>query len=74
MKSNLYAKYYFELRGLYKNNKKEFPNKPISKIEAQKLEIRTNKFRDIFEGVGKKAKRKVNLSIGSLKPKNIWGF
>ena len=34
VKSNLYAKYYFELRGLFKDNEKEFPMKPLDKKDA----------------------------------------
>ncbi len=33
IKSSLYAKYYFELRALFKNDK-EFPLKPIDKPTA----------------------------------------
>ena len=31
VKSNLYAKYYFELRALFKDNTKEFPLVPLDK-------------------------------------------
>lgn len=64
MKSQLYAKYYFELRGLFKDNEKEFPLKPINKDEAERLEIRSKDYKDIFEGEGKKAKVKANQSFG----------
>ena len=39
MKSSLYAKYYFELRALFKDNEKEFPLVPIDRQEELKLEI-----------------------------------
>jgi len=39
VKSSLYAKYYFELRALFKENEKEYPLVPIDKHEEQKLEI-----------------------------------
>jgi len=39
VKSNLYAKYYFELRALFKDNEKEFPLIPLDKRDAEKLEI-----------------------------------
>ena len=52
VKSNLYAKYYFELRALFKDNEKEFPLKPIDKKEADRLEIRSREYKDIFEGEG----------------------
>lgn len=64
VKSNLYAKYYFELRGLFKDNEKEFPLKPINKQDAEKLEIRSRDYKDIFEGEGQKAKVKHNSTFG----------
>jgi hypothetical protein len=39
VKSSLYAKYYFELRALFKDNEKEFPLVPIDRREELKLEI-----------------------------------
>jgi hypothetical protein len=39
VKSSLYAKYYFELRALFKDNEKEFPLVPIDRNEEAKLEI-----------------------------------
>ena len=33
VKSSLYAKYYFELRALFKENEKEFPLVPIDSTE-----------------------------------------
>ena len=39
VKSSLYAKYYFELRALFKDNEKEFPLVPIDRQEELKLEI-----------------------------------
>jgi len=66
VKSNLYAKYYFELRGLFKDNEKEFPLKPIDKVEAERLEIRSKDYKDIFEGEGQRAKVKHNSTFGSL--------
>ena len=72
MKSNLYAKYYFELRGLFKDNEKEFPLRAINKDEAERLEIRSKDYKDIFEGEGQKAKAKHNSTFGSIATKNIW--
>lgn len=57
MKSALYAKYYFELRALFKDNEKDFPLKEIDKAEADRLEKRSREYKDIFEGVGEKAKK-----------------
>jgi len=73
VKSNLYAKYYFELRALFKDNEKEFPLKPIDKKEADRLEIRSREYKDIFEGEGQKAKAKLHSTFGSIKTtKNPW--
>ena len=72
VKSNLYAKYYFELRALFKDNEKEFPLKPIDKRDAEKLDIRSREYKDIFEGEGQKAKVRNNSTFGSIQTKNIW--
>jgi hypothetical protein len=45
----LYAKYYFELRALFKDNEKEFPLKPLDKYEAEKLEVRSGGYQEAFE-------------------------
>ena len=75
MKSSLYAKYYFELRALFKDNEKEFPLKPINKQEADRLEVRSKEYIDIFEGEGEKAKTKrLTSTIGSIQPKSIWDW
>lgn len=39
VKPQLYAKYYFELRSLFKDNEKEFPLTPLSNKEAERLEL-----------------------------------
>lgn len=49
VKSSLYAKYYFELRALFKDNEKEFPLKALDKRDAEKLEIRSKEYKDTFE-------------------------
>ena len=72
VKSNLYAKYYFELRALFKDNEKEFPLKPINKQDAEKLEIRSREYKDIFEGEGQKAKQRLTSTFASIKTTNIW--
>lgn len=46
VKSNLYAKYYFELRALYKDNEKEFPLKPLTKSDAVNLELNSLKYKN----------------------------
>ncbi len=75
VKSSLYVRYYHELRGLFKDNLQEFPLQPLSKIEADRLEIRSKDYIDIFEGEGEKAKKKgYSSTIGSIatKTKNSW--
>ena len=37
--SHLYARYYFELRTLFKDNEREFPVKVLTKKDAEKLEL-----------------------------------
>jgi len=49
VKSNLYAKYYFELRALFKDNEKEFPLKPLEKKDAMALELNSNKYKNSLE-------------------------
>ena len=51
VKSNLYAKYYFELRALFKDNEKEFPMKPLDKKDAEALEVRSKDYKNKFENV-----------------------
>lgn len=41
VKSSLYAKYYYELRALYKNEN-EFPIAPLNPEQAKKLETKSN--------------------------------
>jgi hypothetical protein len=41
VKSSLYAKYYFELRALFKENASEFPLEPLDKTKAEELEGRS---------------------------------
>ena len=48
VKSNLYAKYYFELRALFKDNEKEFPLKQLDKRDAERLEIRSTDYKSQF--------------------------
>lgn len=49
VKSNLYAKYYFELRALFKDNEKEFPLQPLDKMMAVNLELNSNKYKNTLE-------------------------
>ena len=45
VKSNLYAKYYFELRALFKDNEKEFPMNPLNKKDAEALEVKSKDYK-----------------------------
>lgn len=77
VKASLYAKYYFELRSLYKESDKEFPLAPLDKVEAGKLEIRSNKYQEAFTDVSKE-KSKLTSTIGSIetmhKEKKVAGY
>ena len=77
VKASLYAKYYYELRTLYKDNEKEFPLAPLNNLDAGKLEIRSHKYQDAFSDVTKE-KEKMSSTIGSVenikKEKKTSGF
>ena len=51
MQAHLYAKYYFELRALFKDNAKEFPIQPLTKKRAKELEIDSVLFQTTAEKV-----------------------
>ena len=76
VKASLYAKYYFELRTLYKDTDKELPITPLSTLDAGKLEIRSQRYKDAFMDVSKeKAKKNSTFSNPSeSKPKQTTGF
>ncbi len=63
VKSNLYAKYYFELRALFKDNEKEFPLKPLDKKDAVNLELNSLKYKNNLETINKD---KLSITTGSL--------
>jgi len=70
VKANLYAKYYFELRALFKDNEREFPLTPLDKRDADKLEINSKAYKEKFE-VDSKAKERLTSTFGGIttKPK-----
>lgn len=70
VKSNLYAKYYFELRALFKDNEKEFPMKPLDKKDAEQLELRSKDYKSSFESAA--APERLNNTFGSLASKPMW--
>ena len=70
VKSNLYAKYYFELRALFKDNEKEFPMKPLDKKDADNLELRSKDYKSQFENAA--APERLNSTFGSMASKPMW--
>lgn len=68
VKSNLYAKYYFELRALFKDNEKEFPLKPLDKKDAIQLELNSNKYKNEFEDNAKKNDPSLTDTTANRKP------
>jgi len=69
VKSNLYAKYYFELRALFKDNEKEFPMKPLDKKDAENLEVRSKDYKNQFET---QAPERLINTFSGLAPKTMW--
>ena len=69
MKASLYAKYYYELRSLYKYSEKEFPLTPLNNIEAEKLEIRSHQYQEAFTNISRE-KAKLSSTIGSIESIN----
>jgi hypothetical protein len=70
VKSHLYARYYFELRALFKDNEREFPIKPIDKKEAEKLEINSQLFSDSFDKPD--VKDRLTSTYGGISNKPMW--
>ena len=70
VKSQLYAKYYFELRALFKDNEKEFPLTPLDKKEAEKLEINSLALKDKMEKAD--TKQRLTATYGGMESKPMW--
>jgi hypothetical protein len=66
VKASLYAKYYFELRSLFKDSEKEFPLKPLDPNDMQRLEIRSSKYQNAFKEATE-AKQRLTQTIGAIK-------
>lgn len=66
----MYAKYYFELRALFKDNEKEFPLVPLDKRDAEKLEINSKLFKDKFEKAD--VKERLTSTFGGVTSKSMW--
>ena len=70
VKSNLYAKYYFELRALFKDNEKEFPMKPLDKKDADNLEVRSKDYKNQFEAA--QTPERLHQTFSSYASKPMW--
>jgi hypothetical protein len=70
VKSNLYAKYYFELRALFKDNEKEFPLSPLDKRDAEKLEINSRSCKAQFEKAN--VQERLTSTFGGIESKPMW--
>ena len=70
VKSHLYARYYFELRALFKDNEKEFPARVLTKKEAEKLELSEALFSHQFDKPAHKDR--LNSSFGGTSSKPMW--
>ena len=65
----MYAKYYFELRALFKDNEKEFPMKPLDQKDADNLEVRSKDYKTQFEGA---APNRLVETIGGMASKPMF--
>ena len=54
MKSSLYAKYYFELRALFKENEAEFPLQEINNLKMAEIEGRSKHITKVEKEKGSK--------------------
>lgn len=70
VKSHLYARYYFELRALFKDNEKEFPIRILTKKDAEKLELSSSLFSQHLEKPA--SKERLNSSFGGTSSKPMW--
>lgn len=70
VQANLYAKYYFELRALFRDNEREFPIVPLDKHEAEKLEIESPMFGSTTNRV--EVEERLNSSFGGITSKPMW--
>ena len=67
VKTSLYARYYFELRALFKENEKEFPLMPIDAREEQRLEAGLFGYRD--DNLHVEVDPRLNCSFGGVTSK-----
>lgn len=64
VKANLYAKYYFEMRALFKDNELEYPKEPIEKHDAIKLEVNSSTYLPFCEQ--ENIEERLNSSFGGI--------
>ena len=69
VKSNLYAKYYFELRALFKDNEKEFPMRPLDEKDAKSLELRSKGYKDKFQI---EVQERLHSTFANVPSKSMW--
>ena len=70
VKSSLYARYYFELRGLYKNDE-HFPLEPLDIEQGKKLEARSKQVGKEQEGKAQKFSMTYNEKEHKSKAKTV---
>ena len=70
VKSHLYARYYFELRALFKDNEKEFPIKVLTKKDAEKLELNSMLLSSQLEKPD--VKDRLISTFGGISSKPMW--
>ena len=66
VKASLYAKYYFELRSLFKESEKEFPLRELDSLDSENLERRSSKYQEAFKEATE-AKKRLTQTIGDIK-------
>ena len=66
VKASLYAKYYFELRSLFKDSEWEFPLQGLSSGDFERLESRSSKYEEVFKAAIEK-KKWLNKTVADIK-------
>ena len=68
VKSALYAKYYFEMRGLFEQNEAEFPLQPMEKKDFDQLEQNSSELMEKIQS----ANQRVSSTFGGVSAKPMW--
>ena len=66
VKASLYAKYYFELRSIFKESEKEFPLRELDSLDSENLERWSSKYQEAFKEATE-AKKRLTQTIGDIK-------